>query len=172
MPGSAATTAGIEFTACIAVAMIPGLRSRSSSSDAGCRPWKLAASGGTASKATSKRSPSGPKVQAGSRWSVPMSQLTRTVTTGSPPTVPCQVMRWAATVPASSTPTGVSIGRVATAVSMVAGLSASSVQPSAWATRSIDWPKPSPSSPSIGLAAASSGALPNSMISRTTNSDA
>ena len=35
------------------------------------------------------------------------------MTTGSPRTVPCQVKRWAATVPDASTPTGVAIGAVA-----------------------------------------------------------
>ena len=109
---------GSAFTQCMAVARMPSLRSRSAVSTlGGCMPWKLARSGGSASNSTSKRSPSGPNVHGGSRCSSPISQLTRTVTNGAPSIVPCHVKRWAATVPASMTPTGVSIGSVATAIS-------------------------------------------------------
>ncbi len=78
----------------------------------GCRPWKVHATGGSASNSTSKRC--SPSVHGGSRSSDPINQLTRTVMTGSPPTVPCQVNRCAATVPFSITPTGVSRSLVAT----------------------------------------------------------
>ena len=78
--------------------------------------------------------------------------------------------RWAATVPASMTPTGVSRSSVVTAISCVVRLPSSRVTPSASATMSIDWQKPSPRMSSIGLAAASSRLLPNSITSRTTKS--
>ena len=55
--------------------------------------------GGSPRISTSKRSPSGPKVHGGSRCSSPMNQLMRTVMNGSPPTVPSQVKRCAATRP-------------------------------------------------------------------------
>jgi len=95
-----------------------------------------------------------------------MNQLTRAVTTA----VPCHVNRCAAIVPRGIVPTGVSRSRVATAISCRARFSGSSVIPSPAATMSIDCPKPSPRSSSIGLSRAASGVFPNSMISRTTNS--
>ncbi len=78
--------------------------------------------------------------------------------------------RCAATVPASSTPTGVSRSWVATAISWVVRFSGSSFQPSPAATMSIDCVNPSPSTAGIGLVAACSGGVPNSITSRTTDS--
>ncbi len=99
-----------------------------------------------------------------------MSQFTRTVITGSPSTRPSHVKRCAATVPSSSTPTGVSRGRVATAISCVVRFSPSRLHPSAAATMSIDCVNPSPRIAGIGLVAACSGGVPNSITSRTTDS--
>ena len=73
--------------------------------------------------------------------------------------MPSHVNRWAATVPGSMTPTGESIASVSTAISWVVRFSASSTTPSASATMSIDWPKPTARKSSIGLAAASSRRL-------------
>lgn len=58
-----------------------------------------------------------PNVHAGSRSASPVSQLVRTVITGSPSTAACQVNRCAATRPGSIVPMGDSTGRVATATS-------------------------------------------------------
>ncbi len=88
----------------------------------------------------------------------------------SPPTVPSHVNRWPATVPSSMTPTGVSSGRVARAISCNDRFCASSFHPSAAAIMSIDCMNPWPSTSIIGLLAATSGSLPNSITSRTTMS--
>ncbi len=70
MPGSARQTAGIAFTQCIAVATMPGLRTSPAAIDSGCRPWKVVFTDGSPVISTSKRSPSGPNLQAGSRCSL------------------------------------------------------------------------------------------------------
>ena len=61
MPGAAAHTYGTEFTQCIAVATMPRLRFKPSSSDAGCQPWNVTSTGGSPVISTSKRSRFGPK---------------------------------------------------------------------------------------------------------------
>jgi hypothetical protein len=147
---------------------MPGLRARPAWIDSGWSPWKVTFTGGSPVTSTSKRSPSGPKRQAGSRSASPISQLTRAVITGSPRTVPCQLKRCAATRPGAIFPIGESIGAVATAISCVVRFSASSAKPSASASRSTDCRKPAPSSFAIGLAFACSGVLPNSITSEIT----
>jgi len=52
MPGAAATTYGIEFTQCAAVATMPGLRSRPASMELGCQPWITANVSGVSFTAT------------------------------------------------------------------------------------------------------------------------
>ena len=98
-----------------------------------------------------------------------MNQFVRTVITGSPRTVACQVKRCAATWPGWIGPIGESIGSVATATSCFEIFLSSSAKPSASATMSIDCRKPPPITASIGLFAACSGVLPNSISSPTTS---
>ena len=97
-----------------------------------------------------------------------MNQLVRTVITGSPRTVASQQNFWAAMRPGSMGPMGESMGAVATATWWSTVSSASSANPRAWPTMAIDWPNPSPRMAGIMLEAASSGVLPNSMMSPTT----
>ncbi len=97
MPGPADTTAGTALTQWVAVATMPGLRTSPAAVDSGCHPWIVMVADGSPVISTSKRSPSAPKDQGGSRWSSPMNQLVRTVITGSPRTVACHVKACAAT---------------------------------------------------------------------------
>ncbi len=110
MPGSAATTYGIALTQWLAVTTTPGLRISPSSMVSGCRPLNVSFTSGSPLISTSKRSPSGPKLHAGSKCSSPMNQLTLAVTTGVPSTSARQWNFRAATWPGSMTPTGASIG--------------------------------------------------------------
>ena len=159
----------MALTQCMAVATTPGLRMRPASTVSGCSFLKVVRQLGSPVISTSKRSPSGPNLQAGSRCSSPISQLTVAVTTGSPSTVASQVNRCAATVPGSIGPMGESIGAVATAISWVVFSWGSTSKPISSATMKIDWRKPPPSASIMTLARASSGVLPNSIQSRTTS---
>src|SRR6202050_2286915 len=89
----------MALTQCMAVATTPGLRTRPASTVSGCSFLNVVRQLGSPVISTSKRSPSGPKVQAGSRCSSPISQLTVAVTTGAPSTVASPVNRLAPPVP-------------------------------------------------------------------------
>src|SRR5262249_31390686 len=60
MPGSARHTYGIAFTQCIAVATMPRFRSSPSAMEAGCRPWNVSFTGGSAPTPTPNPPPPGP----------------------------------------------------------------------------------------------------------------
>ena len=99
-----------------------------------------------------------------------MSQFTRTVITGSPSTRPSHVNRCAATVPASSTPTGVSrscvrdrhlVGRALLGVERPTELGGDHVDRLRRSRRR--------GSSGIGLVCAASGGVPNIITSRTTD---
>ena len=77
--------------------------------------------------------------------------------------------RRAATRPGSMTPIGESIGAVATATSWVVRSFGSEPKPISSTIIRTDCLKPPPSSPSIGLASASSGVPPNTMMWRITS---
>ena len=106
IPGSASHTYGIAFTQCIAGAIKPDLGLLAD--DRRVQAVEVTATGGSRVELDLEPLTLGPNVHGGSRCSSPISQFTRTVITGSPSTSPSHVNRCAATVPASSTPTGVS----------------------------------------------------------------
>ena len=79
--------------------------------------------------------------------------------------------RWAATVPASMTPTGVSKSSVVTAISWMVRFSASSVTPRRVGHHVDGLAEAVAQQAEHGAGrAASAGVLPNSITSRTTNS--
>ena len=169
MPGSARHTYGIEFTQCIAVATMPRLRRSPSSIDDGCRPWNVTSTGGSPSISTSKRSPSGPNVHGGSRCSWPMNQLTAAT-----------IDRLAADERFPAEPLRGDQARLDHADRRVdrRGRDRDLVRRAQLRVdreaqlvgdHAIDCWKPWPSTVVIMLAAASSGVLPNSMMSRTTS---
>ena len=96
-----------------------------------------------------------------------MSQFTRTVITGSPRTVPCQVKRCAATWPGAIGPIGESIGCVATAIScfvLLLGVEREAERVGDHVDRLQEAARRAAAS--IGLFAACSGVFPNSITSR------
>ena len=121
------TRTGSRSRSASPVATMPGILEAARRSTGGCSPWNVHEQRRVGVELDLEPLPS-PNVHGGSRCSSPISQFTRTVITGSPSTVPSHVNRCAATVPGSITPTGVSIGAVATAISWVVRLSASSVE--------------------------------------------
>ena len=149
----------MALTQCMAVATMPGLRARPASIVSGCSFLNVVRQLGSPVTSTSKRSPSGPNAQAGSRCSSPMSQLTAAVITGSPSTRPSHRKRCAATVPGSIGPMGESIGAVATAISWVVRSSGSRSKPSSSATMHTDWRNPAPRASAMMLVARLLGRL-------------
>ncbi len=167
MPGSAAQVAGTEFTQCAAVPTMP--YSGPSPPTSEWKPLTTIVMSGLPRTSISYRWPAGPNVHAGSRFSSPISQFTVTRTTGSPSTRASQWNLRPATWPGSMTPSGESIGAVATAISWVARTFGSALKPILSTTIFTAWMKPLSSIFCIGPVSAFSGISPKPMTWRSTS---